>query len=178
MTTEQQALCLGNMRLVSHCAKKFAKTGLPWEELRASGNLGLAKAAATFSPEKNSSFSTYAGKCIDNEIFKLLRQRKKHRAVGSLDEVLAGTSSVRLYDLLPDGTDMAETVDRKLLAASMLEALMALTPMQRKVWELRLGLTGGPPMKQKEIATLVGCSRARVSKILQDSSDKITKGAL
>ena len=81
MTQQQQALVLGNMRLVSHCAMKFQSTGIPWDELCSSGNLGLVQAAITFSPEKNTRFSTYAGRCIDNEIYKLLRQRKKHSPV-------------------------------------------------------------------------------------------------
>jgi RNA polymerase sigma factor (sigma-70 family) len=179
MTEAQQALCLDNMRLVSHCVKRFLQTGLPWEELRASGDLGLVQAAATFLPEKNIRFSTYACKCISHEICKLLRQHKKQRPVTeSLDDILAGTDSMRLYDVLPDDTDLTEAVDRKLLAASLMERLMALPRRHREVWELRLGLAGEPPMKQKEIAARLGCSRARISKILQDSSEKITRGSL
>jgi RNA polymerase sporulation-specific sigma factor len=180
-TTEaQQALCTENMKLVTHCIKKFfPSSGIPWEELRACGDLGLVQAAATFSPENGASFSTYACACIDHEICKLLRQHKKHRAVTeSLDDILAGTDSMRLYDVLPDDTDLTEAVDRKLLAASLMERLRALPKKQREVWELRLGLAGEPPMKQKEIAARLGCSRARISKILQDSSEKITGGVL
>ena len=179
MTEAQQALCTENMKLVSHCVKKFLPSGVPWEELRACGNLGLAKAAATFLPEKNSSFSTYACACIEHEICKLLRQRKKQRPVTeSLDDIIAGTDSIRLYDVLPDDTDLTEAVDRKLLAASLLKRLRALPKKHREVWELRLGLAGEPPMKQREIAARLGCSRARISKILQDSSEKITRGVL
>jgi len=139
----------------------------------------LVRAATTFSPENGACFSTYACACIDHEICKLFRQHKKHRAVTeSLDDILAGTDSVRLYDVLPDGTDLTETVDRKLLAADIMDALGALPSRQREVWDLRLGLTGEPPMKQREIAARLGCSRARISKILQDSSGKITRGVL
>jgi len=179
MTAQQQALCLENMKLVSHYIKRFLPSGLPWEELRSCGNLGLAKAAATFLPENGACFSTYASTCIHHEICKMLRKHKKHRVVTvSLDDILAGTNGMRLHDVLPDDTDLLETVDRKLLAASTLEALRALPPKHRAVWELRLGLTGEPPMKQREIAVRLGCSRARISKILLDSSEKIMKGAL
>jgi len=117
-----------------------------WEELRACGNLGLAKAAATFSPENGACFSTYASTCIHHEICKMLRKHKKHRVVTvSLDDILAGTDSMRLHDVLPDDTDLLETMNRKLLVASTLEALRALPPKHREVWELRLGLTGEPP---------------------------------
>lgn len=179
ITEQQQALCIKNVRLVSHCAKKFLSAGIEWEELCASGNLGLVQAAATYSPEKNANFSTYACRCIDNEIYKLLRQRKKHRQVTeSLDDELPGADGLRLYDVLPDSIDLPELVDQKLLAASIMEQLRALPPKQRTIWELRLGLTGEPPMTQKDIAARLGCSRARISKLLQTTIERITRGAI
>jgi len=167
MTNEQQALCLDNVRLVSHCAKKYLRSGVPWEELCASGNLGLAQAAVTFSPGINPCFATYAGKCIDNEIFKLLRQHKKHWKVESLD--LPNADGLRLHDKLPDDTDMEGTVERRLLADDALTIVRALPEKRCMIWELRFGLTGEPPMKQKEIARRMGCSRARISWVLKDT---------
>ena len=171
MTEQQQALCLDNLRLVSHCAKKFLPSGLPWEELRACGNLGLAQAAATFSPEKKACFSTYACRCIDNEIYKLLRQRKKHCKVESLDREM-NAEGVRLYDLLPDDTDMAEAAEVRLRASEAIARLRTLPEKRQRVWELRFGLTGEPPMKQKEIARRLGCSRARISMVLTEDLTK------
>jgi len=169
MTEQQQALCLGSVRLVSYCAKKFLPTGIPWEELCAAGNLGLVQAAVTFSPEKNTAFSTYAGRCIENEIYKLLRQQKKHSAViESLDNILPGTDGMRLHDVLPDDTDMTEAVEQRVLAADALAKIKSLPEKKRRVWELRFGLAGEPPMKQNEIAARLGCSRALISKILNE----------
>ena len=176
MTKEQQALCLGSVRLVSHCAKKFLPWGLPWEELRACGNLGLVQAAATFSPEVNPCFATYACRCIDNEIYKLLRQQKKHSKVESLDGALPGTDGMRLYDKLPDDTDMAEAAEQQLLAADALVKIRALPEKKRMVWEMRYGLAGEPPMKQREIAARLGCSRALISKILKEDIYKTKRG--
>jgi RNA polymerase sporulation-specific sigma factor len=173
MTEQQQALCLGSMRLVSHCAKKFLPSGIPWEELCASGNLGLAQAAATFSAGKNTCFSTYACRCIENEICKLLRQRKKHGKVESLDGELAGTDGMSFYDVLPDDADMAEAVELKLLTSDALVRIGRLPAKRRSVWEMRFGLAGEPPMKQKEIAKRMGCSRALISKILKDDIKRI-----
>ena len=171
MTNDQQALCLDNIKLVSHCAKKFLPSGLPWEELRSCGNLGLAQAAAMFSPEKKTCFSTYAVKCINNEIYQLLRERKKHCKVESLDRELSA-EGVRLYDLLPDDTDMEEASEVRLRASEARARLRTLPEKRQRVWELRLGLTGEPPMKQKEIARRLGCSRARISKVLTEDLTK------
>jgi len=167
MTEQQEALCLGSLRLVSVCAKKLLHTGVPWEELRACGNLGLVKAAATFSPAVNPCFATYAGKCISNEMYRLLRERRKHSKVTeSLDAELPG--GLRLHDKLPDDTDMAEAAEARILACDALARIRALPEKKRRVWEMRFGLAGETPMKQKEIARRMGCSRARISWVLKE----------
>jgi RNA polymerase sporulation-specific sigma factor len=175
MTEEQQALCLGNMRLVSHCAKKFVP-GLPWDELRSCGHLGLVKAAVTYRPEVNPYFASYACRCIENEIFRLLRERKKHGKVESLDRGL-NAEGVRLYDLLPDDTDMTETTELRLRASEAMARLRTLPEKRQRVWELRLGLTGEPPMTHKEIARRLGCSRSRISMILTEDLTKRWEGS-
>jgi len=179
MTKEQEELCLGNMRLVSHCSKKFASSGIPWDDLCACGNLGLVRAAATFSPEKGTRFSTYACRCIDNEIYLLLRQRKKHSKVSeSLDSERANTDGVRLHDVLPDDTDMVEAVEQKLLVADILSKVAKLPKRKRRVLELYLGLTGEPPMTQQEIATQMGCSRSLIHRIFKEGINQIKREAI
>jgi len=69
---------------------------------------------------------------------------------------------------LPDDIDMKTTVERKLLADDALAVIRALPEKRRMIWELRYGLTGEPPMKQKEIARRMGCSRARISWVLKE----------
>jgi len=176
MTDEQQALCLDNMRLVSHCAKKFLPSGIPWEELCSCGNLGLARAAATFVHEKNTRFSTYACRCIYNEIYVMLRQHKKHRMVESLDSKLSNAEGLRLIDILPGEEDMAEEAEVRLLAWDAMTKLRALPEKKRRVWELRYGLTGEPPLKQKDIAQRMGCSRARISWVLKEDLHRKIRG--
>ena len=168
MTNEQQARVLENMRLVSCCAAKFRACGVAWDELCACGNLGLVQAAITFRPEKNTRFSTYACRCIDNEIYMMLRQRKKHnKVVASLDEELSGTEGLCFHDVLPDDTDITDAVETKLLAADAVARISRLPTKKRRVWELRFGLAGEPPMKQAEIAQRLGCSRSLISRALK-----------
>jgi len=164
MTEEQQALCLDNMRLVSHRVKKFLSWGIPWEELRACGDLGLAQAAVNFSPEKNASFSTYACKCIDND-------RLRRGSIASLCPTPGSARQMRSNCCpqgLPDDTDMAETVEQSLRVSEAMAVLQALPERRRMIWELRLGLTGEPPMTQKEIARRIGRSRTRVGNIIRE----------
>lgn len=67
---------------------------------------------------------------------------------------------------------MAEAAEVRLRASEAMAVLQALPEKRRQVWELRFGLTGESPMKQKEIAARVGCSRARISWILKENLSK------
>ena len=49
-----------HLRLAMSCARKFAYTGLPYEELVQEGNIGLIIAAGKFDVEKGFRFVTYA----------------------------------------------------------------------------------------------------------------------
>jgi len=179
MTIEQQALCTDNMRLVSHCAMKFKSSGVSWDDLCSCGNLGLAKAAATFAPEKGVRFSTYAGRCIDNEIYMFLRQNRKHfKVTDSLDDELSGTDGLRLHDVVPDETDMAETVETRMLVADIHETIKTLPARNRRVLELHFGLTGEPPLSQKEVAEQMGCSRPLISRMLKQDLSKLKRGVI
>jgi len=134
MTEQQQALVLENMRLVSHCAMKFQHSGISWDDLCSCGNLGLVKAAINFDPEKNIRFSTYAGRCIDNEIYILLRQRKKHSPVTeSLDCEILGTEGLRFHDVLTDDTDMADAVELHMLASDALAKIQSFPARNRRI---------------------------------------------
>ena len=165
---------MNNLRLVSHCAKKFVSSGIPWDELIASGNVGLVSAAITFLPEKKASFATYAGRCIDNEVYKLLRQRKKHsKVIMSLDDELPGADTLQLHDVLTDDTDLAEMAEFRFMASDAIARIERLPSRQRTVCELRFGLAGGPPLNQKQIAKRLNCSRSLVSRRLKEGLTKI-----
>ena len=78
MTEEQKELVLQNRKLVNHIVKKFPYIRMgDYEDVVSIGTIGLIKAAATFDQSKNITFSTYAGRCIENEIKMYFRQEKK-----------------------------------------------------------------------------------------------------
>ena len=80
-----------NMRLVAHVVKKYQGLDEDLDDLISVGTIGLIKAVSTFDTSKSVRLSTYAARCIDNELLMLLRQRKKK------------SREVSLYD--PIGTD-------------------------------------------------------------------------
>lgn len=77
-TQAKENLILGNLRLVLKIAKNFLYTGLPLEDLFSVGTIGLIKAVNSFSLDRNVKLSTFAGKCIKNEILMYLRKEKKY----------------------------------------------------------------------------------------------------
>jgi DNA-directed RNA polymerase specialized sigma subunit len=54
--------------LVAYIVKKHYFESKEPDDLISIGTIGLIRAAETFNPGKNISFSTYASKCIDNQI--------------------------------------------------------------------------------------------------------------
>lgn len=70
-----------NLRLVAHIVKKYQGAPEEMDDLISIGTIGLIKAIHTFDAQKASRLSTYAARCIDNELLMLLRSKKK-RAIG------------------------------------------------------------------------------------------------
>ena len=73
-----------NLRLVAHVVKKYQGTGEDTDDLISIGTIGLIKAVTTFDPQKASRLSTYAARCIENELLMFFRSKKKHSREVSL----------------------------------------------------------------------------------------------
>lgn len=116
MTNESQRLVEDNLPLVYFIISREYPTFIGDEDLSQSAALGLCQAAENWDETKGL-FSTYAGRCIRNEINKEFIRRKPHSKNISLqttltekmtlDEVLVGDEDVvvmdeRFYDLLTD----------------------------------------------------------------------------
>ncbi|MGE5371799.1 MAG: RNA polymerase sporulation sigma factor SigE [Solirubrobacterales bacterium] len=163
------ALIEHNLRLVVYIAKKFENTGIHIEDLVSIGTIGLIKAVNTFDPMKNIKLATYASRCIENEILMYLRRNTKTRIEISLDEPLNvdwDGNELLLSDVLGTEADMIykkieEEVDRKLLWQAMLK----LSPREKKIIQLRFGLEDGAEKTQKEVADILGISQSYISRL-------------
>ncbi|MDI9261242.1 sigma-70 family RNA polymerase sigma factor [Alicyclobacillus sendaiensis] len=90
MNEAREGLVLENRGLVYYIANRFRRraqeTGVEFEDLVATGMLGLCKAARAYDPSR-AKFSVFAIRCIENEMRLLLRQVRRRPKTTSLDDV-------------------------------------------------------------------------------------------
>ena len=174
----RDALIEHNLRLVAHIAKKYQGSGLDADDMVSIGAIGLMKAVSSFRPEAGK-LTTYASRCIENEILMQLRAGRKTRGTVQLDDPIGMDkegNEVRLTDLL--GTDKNEVSDAAETAIESARALRLLqTPLldarERRVVEMRYGLRGGAPLPQREVARALGLSRSYISRIEKKALEKL-----
>ena len=162
----RQKLIEHNLRLVSHIARKYTVPGFTSEDLVSVGALGLVKAVDTFKPGSGAQLSSYAARCIENEILMLLRASRKRRGDVSLSDPV-GTdgegNDISFMDIL--GTDAGFVEDeavRRVTLRQALEAVRLLPKKERMVIEMRYGLLDGVMHPQHEAASALNISRSYV----------------
>ena len=86
----REKLIRHNLRLVAHIVKKYYALPGDQEDLVSIGTIGLMKAVDTFDATRKARFSTYASRCIENEIRMQFRRERKKRADRFLTGGLGG----------------------------------------------------------------------------------------
>ena len=165
-----------NLRLVVHVAKKYSGT-VESDDLISVGSIGLIKAVNTFDYDKNTQFSTYAARCIENEILMLLRVNKKHNAVISLNESLGKDkdgNDVTWQDIIPSDEDVSENVENAVLSQNLIKlAKESLSNREFEILTLRYGLGSSAAYTQREIAKKLNISRSYISRLEKKAIDII-----
>lgn len=155
-----------NLRLVAHIAKKYYAADTP-EDLISTGSIGLIKAVNTFDPARGIKFSTYASRCIENEMRMQFRRQRRVPPMVSLQEPLeAGQDGgLTLMDAIPDDVPLQESLEQRDLARRLSARLSRLPARERKVLALRYGLGGAVPHTQLQVAQKLGLSRSYISRL-------------
>ncbi len=159
-----------NLRLVAHIVKKY-NNSLEADDLISVGTIGLIKAVDSFDSSKGVLLSTYASRCIENEILMLIRSNKKHKDTISLNTMLApknDSEDLELANLIPSESeeDVFEQVEVGCLMMDVMNVMdNNLSNMEKEILKYRYGLCSYPLKTQKEVAEIFGISRSYISRI-------------
>ena len=158
-----------NIRLViDRVLYKFNYIFSYQDEFVSVGLIGLIKAVDTFNTNKGYRFSTYATRCIDNEIIDFLIKERKYMQVNSLDSYIFNNDDVqvRLVDTLYDENSFF-TLDyeEKELILILNKIISNLSEKEKKLLFLYFGFENNISFSQTEIAKKYGVSQAYISKI-------------
>lgn len=158
-----------NLRLVAHIIKKYYGTQSEQDDLVSIGTIGLIKAVNTYDLNKNIRLSSYASRCIENEILMHFRNAKKSAQDISLNETIdtdKDGNPLTLIDIMSVDDNIIDELDFKLNSSKLGQFMdEELDEREKRIIVLRYGLNGQEPMTQKNVAKLMNISRSYVSRI-------------
>ena len=164
----EDKLLLHNTRLVAYIILKYSS--YERGDLFSVGCIGLKKAIATFDYEKGKSFSTYAIKCINNEILQYLRRIKKHANVDSLDRIIRNQSCVEgnttLANIISDKEDFTKEIENRETIMCLHQIIENLNERDRDIIEMFFGIKG-VRYNQNQIAEKYKLTQSYVSRIIR-----------
>ena len=94
-----------NLRLVAHIVKKFDTKDVDTDDLISIGTIGLIKGIDTYNNDKKTKITTYAARCIQNELLMHFRSNKKQGITVSLNDAIGFDkegNEISLIDVIKD----------------------------------------------------------------------------
>jgi RNA polymerase sporulation-specific sigma factor len=168
-----------NLRLVAHIVKKYESKEYDADDLISIGTIGLVKGIDSYKPAKNTRLTTYAARCIENEILMYFRSNKKHQNNVSLNDSIGydkDGNEINLIDIIKsDDKDISDELNTKNNIDLLIRFLDVLTPREKDIIIKRYGLFNTKDLTQKEIAKSMKISRSYVSRIEKRAITKILR---
>src|SRR6476659_4404558 len=177
----REALILRYSGLARAIARRFARRGLPYDDIVQSGYLGLIQAVDRYEPSRGVPLQAYAARTIEGEIMHLFRDRgwavRVPRSLQELSRSIAVVSEQLGHRLgrKPTVAELAEASghsEQEVDEAGFVDvrdrdevssALRHLPPREREIVRLRFV----SDMTQSEIAAEMGISQMHVSRLLR-----------
>ena len=159
-----------NIKLVLYrVTGKFSSYPYDMDELVSIGLMGLIKAVDTFDINREVKFSTYALRCIDNEILLFIRKNKTHKEHVSLTSPISTNkdgNEMFLKDILMDSDeDFVFSIEEKELYDEVRRVIENLPEREKQIIMLFFGFNC-EPLNQNEISSQMKISQPYVSKII------------
>lgn len=166
----EEILIKHNLRLVAHITKKYKNSNIDTEDLISIGSIGLMKAIKTFDYSKGSSFSTYASRCIENEILMTFRSDKKNAQAVYLEDIISVDkegNNLSLFEVLCDKTPSVDAqIENKILFKKVEKIIEEkLDKREKEIIIKRFGLNNEIPRTQIELANEIKISRSYISRL-------------
>lgn len=166
-----------NIRLVMHeVMTRFKNCLCDKEELIAIGNIGLVKAAMTYDETKQVAFSTYAARCIDNEILMHIRKQNKVSKEESIENIIyidKENNELSLIEILKSDVDIAEEYCEKETIKAIRKLVDDLEERDRKIMILYFGFHNSKTYTTREIGMMMNLSQPSISRIIKRNVEKI-----
>ena len=149
------------------------------DDLISIGTIGLIKGIDSYNDAKKTKITTYAARCIENEILMYFRSNKKSQNDVSLNDSIGydkDGNEINLIDVLKDNSkDLAEIIHTKENIKLLNKYLNLLNDREKEIIVKRYGLLNQKEKTQKEIAKSLNISRSYVSRIEKRALTKILK---
>ena len=169
-----------NLRLVAHIVKKFETKNIDSDDLISIGTIGLIKGIDTYKENKSTKITTYAARCIQNEILMFFRSNKKVQNNVSINDSIGYDkegNEISLIDVLKnnDEDDMADVIHKNNNIKLLKNYLNILSKREKEIIIKRYGLYLQDEKTQKEIAKELNISRSYVSRIEKRALTKMLR---
>ena len=164
----RETIILHNIKLVFYrYYKRFSNINMNMEDIVAYGMIGLIKAVDTFRLDKKCTFTTYASKCIDNEILMYIR-RESYRCV-SLDELI-GDDDLTLNDLI---IDPSINIEGDYMDKEEIKDINGVINLLNSKDKCLFNLYCRDGYSQIEISNILGVSQSYISRRIKMLVDKL-----
>lgn len=168
-----------NLRLVAHIIKKYYATQADQDDLVSIGTIGLIKAVNTFDSGKGARLSSYAARCIENEILMYFRSGRKSAQDVSISDPIETDrdgNALTFLDVIACDDTIADDLDLK-LKSEKLRVYIAevLDDRERQIIRLRYGIDSPHALTQQAVAERLHISRSYISRIEKKALEKLRK---
>ena len=169
-----------NINLVHNTIKKnyphVKRDSYEYEDMFSDGLYGMYKASINFKIDSGYAFSTFAIKCILNQIKASYRNSKKHKNLISLYtsiQNLNGKNNDRdeifLLECIEDTSDTYFPIKQKIFVTALKNSLLELPEKYQKLFTMRYIQN----LKQREISAELGMPQGSICLILQKINLKL-----
>ena len=168
-----------NIRLVTYeIQKKFNNVDYEKEDLVSIGITGLIKAVDTFDISKGIEFATYAIRCIDNEIYMLLRKLGKEKVVKSINDIVTTKESdgkkLTYEDTVADPYDFVVEHENKEIYKFIRNEVALLKGRDKDIITMAFGFNRNNKVyTQREIGDILNISQSHISRLINKIVEKI-----